>query len=167
MWIGFLTILVFIAMALMGYLGRDISQITKPPDLLFSYSPDYVDSFLTIIGTNGRLAYQASAMVDLVYMFIYTALLIIVSFKIFKPIFKNKKYVIILSAFPVVILLFDLVETGGMLISTFSYPSIPKGLDVIIATATTFKWSLVIMLLTFWLVAIIVKRVFIRNKNTI
>ncbi len=67
---------------------QDISQHApslKPPDLMFRYSPEYVFTFLSEIGAEGRLAYQKMHfIIDFSFPLIY-GLLFFVACNYFAP----------------------------------------------------------------------------------
>lgn len=126
------------------------NEILKPLDLRFSYRPEDVSEFFSLLGKNGRVIYKLGIItLDSVYPFVYTLLLIsVLSFLLKKIVNKSSKY-LYLSMLPVVVLLFDFTENLNTLSMLKHFPEIPVSSVRFGSVATSLKWTFLILNLFF------------------
>ncbi len=137
-WLILLSVGIALCLAAMFWSGPGAAHVV--PDLKFSYPASYVEAFFCHVGETGRQAYAVSAKIDLFYMFLYTLLLSSLVFRIYRPLRFSQKAFLGLTLFPLITLTLDLVETGGLLYISQSYPIVSSVQSQVIATATTGKW---------------------------
>lgn len=101
----------------------DGSSAPKPLDLHFGFTAEEAHQFLNSLSANGRAAYlQVEAIVDIVYPLVYSTLFILAISYFFKRAFPSDFRYRILNLFPLITLLADFTENGGIISLLVSYP---------------------------------------------
>jgi hypothetical protein len=131
------------------------TRLTAVPDLLFSYSPEFVCRFLNDIGSSGRAAYLFTSKADMIYPLFYAGLLILLTDILNTDTKKSYPFFI----FPAGAALFDWAENLSMMYVLNIYPVCPGNLIRMASVFTSLKWIFVgiSFLIVLYLVAIRIK----------
>lgn len=152
------TVLIFFALEILfaGFLlpfmqlkMGDGNAAPKPLDLYFGFSQEEAYQFLNSLSANGRAAYlQVEALVDIAYPLVYTTLFILAISYFFKRAFADDSRFRILNLFPLITLLADFTENGGIITLLLSYP-LTNNIAISIANIGNYsKWiSCVVVIL--------------------
>jgi hypothetical protein len=128
------------------------------------YSPDYVNTLLNSLGTEGRHAYLYNQLpLDAIYPFLCgTTYCLLLAFVLSK-LNKLDGSLIYLCLLPVFSALFDYCENIGIVAMLTTYPNNPAGLSKVTSVFSVFKSSLTMSyftILIICLIALAVKKIF-------
>ncbi len=113
----------------------------KPLDLMFCYTPDDAYDMIGAYGDNTRDRYiKGLIILDFIYPVIYTLFL---GFTLFLLYGKTAP-----SLIPLLILALDYIENTGIIILLYTYPDRITFTAWVASIATSFKWILVLLVLT-------------------
>jgi hypothetical protein len=111
-------------------------------DLLFSYTPETIQSMLNSYGNEGISFYKNFTItIDLFYPIIYSLFLALLIAWLFKKSISTESKMHYLSIVPLFSWIFDWLENINILIMLYIYPNIPHFVVNISSICTSIKWS--------------------------
>ena len=120
----------------------DLSGIQEPIiDVLFSYSPQAVYAIVAGLGDQGRQIYIVTQLtVDLVFPILYSLLLALLIFTIFRKAFAGAGFLQKAIWLPLIGALFDYGENFGIVAMLVAHPNQPALLAQVTSLFSSAKW---------------------------
>ncbi len=138
-------------------------QEVKVLDVRFSYSKFDVEQVFTLMKEEGRENYKiVVGFIDMIYPIVYGFIILFLLIELNRG--NSNRKLKLIYIFPIIVVVLDYIENINILLMLKSYPNIADVNVILCSTATSLKWTFVLVSFTLIILLLIIKLV--RNKTS-